>query len=411
MAALDFIFEPRKVAVIGVDADPHSLGFVALKNALFGCLYATEPDGFLGELYAVGQGGNVLGVPVLPNIQSLPEEIDLAIVASPGEQAAKDLEALADKGVAAAIVLADASVQALHEVARDKGIRLLGPSSHGVVANTRHLNASLCPLRPYVGRIALVADHGSILNAYLQHSHDENVGFSVYLSCGQEGDISIAEVLHALAQHPMTNVVALAFGQPKDRAALVQAVRTVVAKKPVVYLRSGRSYGADLDAELEAAGAFGTKSLAEFVDAARALSIMAPAKTPKIEIVTNGGPWALAQDTAREMGLEVVKVHDLGAMADPSAFKAALEEADARDGSAGLCVILSLQPGSLPLPIAEVVADWADQAKKPITASCVGLAGQPCEDHLDFRGVPEYEFPERALLGLKALVHRGKLLA
>ncbi len=411
MAAFSSLFEPRNVAVIGVSENPRSTGFVVLKNILHGGLYAEYPDGFLGEVYAVGAAQSpILGAHPLADIAALPDQVDLAVLCDDAAKVPEQLEQLAAREVPVAVVLAAAdadAAQRIGQTAAEHGIRVLGPGTHGVIANTRQLNASLCPMRPYAGRIALLASHGSVMNSFLQHSHDENVGFSFYLSCGQTADINDIELLKALADHPMANCVAWSFGQAGETPAVVEAAQAVLAKKPLVYLRAGRAEGAELDSALQGLGAFATQNLAEFVDAARALSTMPSAASNKIHFVTNGGPLDLACDTAREMGLEVCGSTDLGAMATREEFRAALARADEDPQAAGVCVILSFQPGSPPLPIAEVIADWAEGCLKPVTASCVGLAGQPCEDHLDIRGVPEYEFPHRALFGMKALVHRG----
>ncbi len=409
MAEFQALFEPRRVALIGVSPDPRTIGFVVLKNILHGGLYAALADGFLGEVYTVG-GGPVLGTMPVEDIAALPDQVDLAILCGPADDAAGQIASLGEKNIPLAVVLAegdDEACAAIKEAAGSAGVRVIGPGTHGLIANTRQLNASLCPMRPVTGRIALLASNGAVMNSFLQHSHDENVGFSFYLSAGQAADVDDAALLTALAEQPMVNCVAWSFDGAPAGEEVLAAARAVLAKKPLVYLRSGRDGGAELDAALQEAGAFATTTLAEFVDAARALSAMPPARGNRIHVVTNGGPAALAVDTARDMGLDLYHVNDLGAMANRDDFKSALAAAASDAQASGVLIILSLQPGSPPLPISEAIADWAESCEKPITASCVGLAGQPCEDHLDVRGVPEYEFPYRALYGMKALVHWG----
>src|SRR5712692_7128042 len=74
--ALDAFFEPLSVAVIGATEAPGSIGLTLLTNL------AATPFG--GAVYPVNpRRATVLGVKAYPRVADVPEEVDLAIEATP----------------------------------------------------------------------------------------------------------------------------------------------------------------------------------------------------------------------------------------------------------------------------------------------------------------------------------------
>ena len=95
---LTTLFEPQSVAVIGASGTPHKAGNDVIQNIL-----ANE---FEGQLYLVNpKGGEILGHPVYPSIQDLPENIDQAIIILPATATPQAIRDCAAKG-AKTVVLA-----------------------------------------------------------------------------------------------------------------------------------------------------------------------------------------------------------------------------------------------------------------------------------------------------------------
>ena len=71
---MDRLFNPRSVAVVGATPKDGKIGNTLLKNLMH----------FEGDVYAVNpKYDEVLGFRCYPSIESIPEEVDLAVVAVP----------------------------------------------------------------------------------------------------------------------------------------------------------------------------------------------------------------------------------------------------------------------------------------------------------------------------------------
>ena len=82
VASLQHVLTPASVAVIGASRRPGSVGRAILQNIITG--------GFSGPVYAVNPSVAELdGVPCVPSAAALPEQVDLAIIATPAAAVAR----------------------------------------------------------------------------------------------------------------------------------------------------------------------------------------------------------------------------------------------------------------------------------------------------------------------------------
>lgn len=127
-------FEPESVAIIGASGTPGKPGNDVIRNIL--------ANGFRGRLYLVNpKGGDILGLPVLPAIKSLPDGIDLGIIILPAKETPQALRECVDKGIKHFVLSAGGFAeydeygaqiqQELIDIIREKGIRVLGPNTSG----------------------------------------------------------------------------------------------------------------------------------------------------------------------------------------------------------------------------------------------------------------------------------------
>ena len=78
--ALDALFHPRAVAVIGASDDDTKHGYIVLNNI--------RDTGFTGGIYGISRRlKEVNGIPCFPDLASLPEQVDAAFLAIPAEAA------------------------------------------------------------------------------------------------------------------------------------------------------------------------------------------------------------------------------------------------------------------------------------------------------------------------------------
>ena len=269
-------------------------------------LGAATPDGarVLANLIAGGfqgliQTGSDDGVP------------DLAIIASAGPQAARDLAAFGAQGGTAAVLtghLPDAA-----RLASEAGVRVLGPSSFGVAVPRLGLNASLSHIPVPAGHIALVTQSASLARAVVDWAGPNGVGFSHVVGIGGNADVGFGAVLDFLARDPGTRLILLDIRRVRNRRAFISAARAASRLRPVVALRPG---GLLLDpsgqadavfaAALNRAGVFIVQQLEAFLAAAETLSRARPLRGETMAVVTNAiGPGRLAADAALRAGIRL----------------------------------------------------------------------------------------------------------
>lgn len=237
------LFRPASIAVVGASASPGKAGY-AMVQAL---------RGFPGPVHAVNpRGREVLGRRAVPNLREAPGT-DLAVLVVPPEVVPGALEDAAAAGVRAAVVCAGGFAESgpdgarIQEralaVAREGGIRLLGPNTSGFMNPVDRTTANFMPavadLTP--GTVGVVAQSGGINLAISFLLARAGVGLRLGAGLGNAADVSFADVLDFLAADDTTTAVGLHVEGVADGRGLVAAVRRTVARKPVVAFCVGRS--------------------------------------------------------------------------------------------------------------------------------------------------------------------------
>jgi acyl-CoA synthetase (NDP forming) len=146
----------------------------------FGIPLFWKRRGWLEKAFLVNpKGGEIQGKKVYSSISDLPEGIDLAVVIVPAPNVKEVLIDLARKGIRAVILESAGFAETgeegkqrqdeLLKVARDSGMRLLGPNCVGIV-NTENQLADRSPGRlPRSGTVAIIAQSGVFGNILLDY--------------------------------------------------------------------------------------------------------------------------------------------------------------------------------------------------------------------------------------------------
>src|SRR6185369_13386605 len=178
---LDAIFNPKSVAVIGATDRAGSVGRTILWNLL------SNPFG--GTVYPINpKRGSVLGIKAYHDIASVPEKVDLAVVATPASSVPAIIGECVDRGVKGAIVIS-AGFKELgprgmeleqHILAhvRRSGMRLIGPNCLGVMSPLSGLNATFAQAIARPGNVGFISQSGALCTAILDWSFREMIGFS-----------------------------------------------------------------------------------------------------------------------------------------------------------------------------------------------------------------------------------------
>jgi acyl-CoA synthetase (NDP forming) len=318
------LFNPKSLAVVGASEDPAKWGNWLAHNALLGAHRRT--------VFLVNRrGGTVEGQSVYTSLRELPEAPEMVVLAIP----AGAVEATIDDALAAGCRVLVAITAGFGELGGDgperqarmvakvraAGARLLGPNCMGVSdAGAELFVASSAAETGPIGLISQSGNLGIELGILLGR---ERLGFSRFVSVGNQADIEAEEVLEALADHPETRAIVLYLEEIRDGRRLVAAARRAhAAGKPVVLIAAGssdaasraaRSHTGALTSGAAAIGAAcragGMVEVASPRQAVAAIQVLLPharPRGPRLGIVADGGGHGvLAADLAATAGLTV----------------------------------------------------------------------------------------------------------
>jgi acyl-CoA synthetase (NDP forming) len=245
------------------------------------------------------------------------------------------MEDCARKGVKAALVIsggfaetgaagAEAERKVL-EIARRGGIRFIGPNCAG------HFNtfAGLftAPYLPPVkeGPVSFVAQSGNLGLVVLAMGYEMGLGFSKYVSSGNEADLHFEDYLEYLGQDDTTKVIIGYVEGLREGRRFLNLAREITKKKPVIVMKVGcsncgaqaaRSHTAALsgsdefsDAAFRQAGVIRVDEVSDMVDVALVMLGQPLPRGKKVAVLTvGGGLGVIAADTLKKHGLELAEL-------------------------------------------------------------------------------------------------------
>lgn len=250
------LFKPRSVALIGASSNPSSTSARPLNYLL--------KHGFVGAIYPVNPSVDVIGAtPCHPSVRDLPGPVDHAFIMVRADRVAEAVRSCVTAGVTCATILSDGFAEAgpegrareaaLIRLARETGIRLLGPNSIGIIDTdgfTCSANATLEMADLSRGGYGVISQSGSMIGALLSQGEARGIGYSSLVSVGNEVDLTVGEIGAMMVDDPRCKALLLFLESIQDRAALIAFARKAeAAGKPVLAYKLGRSKaGRDLAA-------------------------------------------------------------------------------------------------------------------------------------------------------------------
>lgn len=435
--SLRAIFAPRSVAVIGATEKEGSVGRTVLWNLI------SNPFG--GTVYPINaQHSQVLGIKAYPNVATVPEPIDLAIIITPAPTVPGIVSECVAAGVKSAIIISAGFKEAgaagvelerqIAESARGK-LRLIGPNCLGVMRPITHLNATFASAMARPGTVGFISQSGALLTAVLDWSFRENVGFSACVSVGSMLDVGWGDLINYLGDDPHTRSIMIYMESIGDARSFISAAREVALTKPIIVIKAGRTAaaakaaashtgalaGSDdvLDAVFRRCGVLRVGAISDLFYMAEVLAKQPRPSGPRLTIVTNaGGPGVLATDTLIALGGELAELSeptmqalnkvlpphwshgnpiDILGDADPERYAQVLEIASKDPNSDGLLVALTPQAMTDPTETARRLTAFAVTRGKPVLASWMGgkdvIAGEAI---LNQANIPTFGYPDTA---------------
>ncbi|MGC2473607.1 MAG: CoA-binding protein, partial [Candidatus Sulfotelmatobacter sp.] len=436
--ALEPLFRPRSVAVIGATDRAGTVGRTVISNLL--------ESKFPIKVFAVNPAHDeILKIKTHKRIGDIQGGIDLAIVVTPAHVVPQIIGECVDSGVKSAVVISAGFREQGHggalledEIQKHltRGtLRLIGPNCMGFMNPTIGLNATFAKSMPQKGSVAFLSQSGALQTAILDWSLKEHVGFSAIVSTGSMLDVGWGDLIYYFGDDPHTKSILIYMESVGDARSFLAAAREIALSKPIIVIKAGRSEAASraaashtgaltgsddvLEAALRRCGVLRVQNIADLFYMAEVLSKQPRPRGPRLSIVTNaGGPGVLATDALMASGGELTVLSpetlseldsflsphwsrsnpvDVLADADAERYARAVDVVSKDAGSDGLLAIIAPQGLADPTQAAKQMMKLAHSSGKPLIASWMGGDGvAEGTAILNTAGIPTFTYPDTA---------------
>ena len=449
---LQKLFCPKAIAVVGASHVEGKVGYSLMKNLV--------GHGFKGAIYPVNpKADKIMDLKCYPDIASLPDGTDLAVIAIPAKVVPQTIEECGKKGIGAAIVISAGFKevgaegkeleQRLFNAAMAGGVRVLGPNCLGLINTGSSMDASFAAHYPEKGDIAVLSQSGAICTAMLDWAGKNHIGFSKLISIGNKADIDEETLIEALSQDDDTKVIVGYLEDIINGPHFMRTAEHVTKKKPIILIKAGTTEAGSKAASshtgsiagaqmayqcaFRRSGVLQAPSFEALFDYAQIFSYQPLLKGRRIAVVTNaGGPGIMATDAIENAGLSFAKIsketeaklreflpatanfhNPIDVIGDAKAeiygktLKVVLEE----EGIDGLVVLLTPQAMIDVTEAAREIVEATKGSSKPIVASFLG-ADKVAKgiEYLQQHNIPHYPTPERAVESMAVLADYVKWL-
>jgi acyl-CoA synthetase (NDP forming) len=327
---MDRFYQPRTVALIGVSSNfgfGHGLPRFLIDQGWGDRIYPVNPN-----------VEEIAGIRAYPSLRDVPVDIDLACILVSAPLVEGVLEECVAKGVKAVIVMSAGFAETgpegqrrqdlLAAIARDAGIRMIGPNCIGVVdvpngfATVEILLRNMQP-----GNISIVAQSGVFGNILLDGAPAQGIRIAKVATIGNRADLDETDFLSCYGEDPDTGVIVLYLESIKRGRDFLETVRRVSRKKPVLAYLGGQTEAGrkatsshtgsvagfrrmDKDV-LRQAGVWIAKDPAELLETAKVFSLCPLPRGRKVLTVTaSGSLGVMAADRIVEEGLDLAELPD-----------------------------------------------------------------------------------------------------
>jgi acyl-CoA synthetase (NDP forming) len=445
MSAIDAVFRPKRVAVLGASADPTKFGHHLVRNL--------QSFKFPGDVYPISRSTpEICGYKTFASLRDIPNEVDLVLVSIPSTAVPASIGDAVAVSAKAAVVFT-AGFQEIGEEGRklqqdmvfraDGRIRIIGPNCLGIRNFHLPMNASPMPhatLDP--GPIAFISQSGAFGNAAIAALRDARIGLSKLASIGNMADLTHAHLFRYFAEDPETSVITAFVEGVPDVADFLDTIAEVSRKKPIVILKGGRSKsgqraalshtgslagdGRVWESLLREAGATFAETSEELFDIAAAFARSGnnlPKGNRAAIFALAGGPSVVAADHCEERGIELppleAQLQSLRPIVPPFAALGNPVEVTGQTKREHLntCAqAIVTQPNVDALIGIAIGLDFPEFARSIIVARdtkpAVTCVVAPNSETMFVEGsIPNYPSVDRAVRALSHLIDRGAALA
>jgi acetyltransferase len=323
-------FYPKSICVVGASSKPKSLGYELTKSI--------KQYGYTGRLILINpKSDEVLGYKCYPNIESVKEKIDLAIIMVPKQLVEESIKQLTEKGTQALILITagfketgkegEQEEKRILELVKKSNARLVGPNCMGII-NTYpeiRMNATFVAEEPRNGKMAFCSQSGAIGAAVLNSLRETDIRFSQFISVGNKADVTENDLLEFWEVDKKVSVITYYLESFEDGENFIKYFINDKISKPVIILKGGRttsgikaasshtgalgSIDKVVNAVLKQFGIIRADDLNDMFNTAKGFEDFPMPNGKRVAVVTNaGGPAILTVDTLERNNLMLAEL-------------------------------------------------------------------------------------------------------
>ena len=442
---IDFLFYPKSIAVIGASQDPQKIGYSVLNN-IKKYLYA-------GDIYPINpKSEEILGIKTYKSISEIKGDVDLAVIAIPAPMVPQALRDCIEKGVKSAVIISAGFKESgtagvlleeeLKALARDSGIRILGPNCLGVINTANNINATFAAGMLPKGKISFFSQSGALGIAILDWAIGNKIGFSKFISLGNKADLNETDFIEYFIDDPETDIILGYIEDVVDGRRFLEIAQKATKVKPIILVKSGGTQagaraasshtgalaGSEnaFNAAFKQTGIMRAEGIEDLFETAKAFNSKKLPSGNNLLILTNaGGPGIIAADVAEKSGINLPQLSretveqlmsvlpknaslynpvDIIGDATAERYSAVLDRVINDPNVDGVLVILTPQAVINVEDTARVVIGSSKKTDKPLITSFMGLERvRTSVEMLKTASLSNYSYPEPAVRAFKRL--------
>jgi len=329
--ALEALFEPKSIAIVGASEDASRMGGGLIMRFL-------DLHEFSGTVYPVNpKYESVNGLTCFPSLADIPDSVDLAVLSVPAKIVRQTVEALEPGHVKCFLIITSGFGELgeegkrlereLMDLIRSKGGRAVGPNSVGSINLWNGAVPSITQLldRKDVepGNVALASQSGAVGAAILTEAERQGIGTGHFVSSGNEADLEFSDYARYLVDDGQVGIIGGYVESIRKGEGFIDVSRAALeAGKPLIVLKVGKSDAGAIAAQSHTGALVGSDAVAQavfdssgvlraadgdqFIDFMKVFNKTPASHGKRIALVSHsGGAGVLAADAATEAGLDV----------------------------------------------------------------------------------------------------------
>jgi acyl-CoA synthetase (NDP forming) len=245
---LEYYLRPRSIAIVGASQKQGAIGNTTVKNL--------AELGYKGKVYCVNpRYEEIEGFPCFPSVLDIPEPVDVAVIAVPGNAVENAIRDCAEKKVSFALIfsagfaeMGEEGLKKQNEIlalCKESGIRVIGPNTMGTYNIKDKIGLTFSPASAtkwLVGNVGLISQSGATGGTVLNIASEEEIGFNYVYTLGNQIDLTTIDLIDSMVEDEETEIIAAYMEAVPDGNQLKEVAAKALKKhKPLIVYKSGRS--------------------------------------------------------------------------------------------------------------------------------------------------------------------------